>query len=144
VLGIVCVGGGGGVMHIFHPGGGVLGRVLGAFDLGGKQHRQVRPGITQPSSSACRQVHTPPPRASSAPSSLICPFPPLAQDVWLTAADGTKLHAWLLTPRGWSKQQLKERPVMMFFQENAGNMSHRLPFLRGLARMLQVSIFAPR
>lgn len=65
------------------------------------------------------------------------------EDVWLTAADGTKLHAWLLTPRGWSKAQLKARPVLMFFQENAGNMSHRLPFLRGLARMLQVSIFAP-
>lgn len=75
------------------------------------------------------------------------PLPPshtLTQDVWLTAADGTKLHAWLLTPRGWSKAQLKARPVLMFFQENAGNMSHRLPFLRGLARMLQVAIFAPR
>lgn len=66
------------------------------------------------------------------------------QDIWLTAADGTKLHAWLLTPRGWSKAQLKERPLLMFFQENAGNMSHRLPFLRGLARVLQVAIFAPR
>lgn len=78
---------------------------------------------------------SPPPRVRALPT---------VQDVWLTAADGTKLHAWLLTPRGWSKQQLKERPVLMFFQENAGNMSHRLPFLRGLARMLQVSIFAPR
>ena len=39
---------------------------------------------------------------------------------------------------------LKERPVMLFFQENAGNMSHRLPFLRGVARMLNVAIFAPR
>lgn len=59
----------------------------------------------------------------SSPHSLqqhcILPLPllvPRPQDVWLTAADSTKLHAWLLTPRGWSKQQLKERPVMMFFQ----------------------------
>jgi hypothetical protein len=69
---------------------------------------------------------------------------PFTQDVWLTAADGTKLHSWLLVPRGWSKQQQQQRPVMLFFQENAGNMSHRLPFLRGIARMMQVSIFAPR
>jgi hypothetical protein len=66
------------------------------------------------------------------------------QDVWLTAADGTNLHAWLLVPRGWSKEQLRSRPVMLFFQENAGNMSHRLPFLRVLAMQLQCSIFAPR
>jgi hypothetical protein len=30
----------------------------------------------------------------------------------------------------------------MFFQENAGNMSHRLPFLRLVATQLQVPIFA--
>eukprot|EP00879_Flechtneria_rotunda_P007125 GHRR01007477.1.p1 GENE.GHRR01007477.1~~GHRR01007477.1.p1 ORF type:complete len:303 (+),score=94.95 GHRR01007477.1:94-1002(+) len=65
------------------------------------------------------------------------------EDVWLKAEDGTKLHAWLLVPRGWTKDQLKERPVLLFFQENAGNMSHRLPFLRLIAQQLQVSIFAP-
>jgi hypothetical protein len=66
------------------------------------------------------------------------------QDVWLTAADGTKLHAWLLVPRGWSKEQLRSRPCLLFFQENAGNMSHRLPFLRVVSQQLQCSIFAPR
>lgn len=66
------------------------------------------------------------------------------QDVWLTADDGTKLHAWLLVPRGWNREQVKEQPVFLFFQENAGNMSHRLPFLRLIAQQLQVSIFAPR
>ncbi|WIA21964.1 hypothetical protein OEZ85_004325 [Tetradesmus obliquus] len=65
------------------------------------------------------------------------------EDVWLTAADGTKLHAWLLVPRGWDKEVLRSRPVLLFFQENAGNMSHRLPFLRVLAQQLQCSIFAP-
>eukprot|EP00878_Enallax_costatus_P034538 GHUV01038300.1.p1 GENE.GHUV01038300.1~~GHUV01038300.1.p1 ORF type:complete len:276 (+),score=63.48 GHUV01038300.1:938-1765(+) len=65
------------------------------------------------------------------------------EDVWLEAADGTKLHAWLLVPRDWSKELLKQRPVFLFFQENAGNMSHRLPFLRLVAQQLQVSIFAP-
>ncbi|CAI7882888.1 unnamed protein product [Closterium sp. NIES-53] len=43
------------------------------------------------------------------------------EDVWLTAKDGVKLHAWLLkyTPstRG---------PTVLFLQENAGNIAHRL------------------
>jgi len=66
------------------------------------------------------------------------------QDVWLTAADGVKLHAWLLVPRWWDRDTLRRRPLVLFFQENAGNMSHRLPFLRAMARMMQVAIFAPR
>lgn len=65
-----------------------------------------------------------------------------AEDVWLTAADGTKLHAWLLVLRGWTREMKRTRPVVMFFQENAGNMSHRLPFLRLVATQLQVPIFA--
>ncbi|GJP39323.1 hypothetical protein CLOM_g23706 [Closterium sp. NIES-68] len=43
------------------------------------------------------------------------------EDVWLTAKDGVKLHAWLLkysaTTRG---------PTILFLQENAGNIAHRL------------------
>lgn len=38
------------------------------------------------------------------------------QDVWLTAADGTKLHAWLLVLRGWTRELKRTRPVIMFFQ----------------------------
>lgn len=36
--------------------------------------------------------------------------------MWLTAADGTKLHAWLLVPRGWSREMKRTRPLVMFFQ----------------------------
>lgn len=64
------------------------------------------------------------------------------QDVWLTASDGTKLHAWLLVPRGLGRDELAARPLVVFFQENAGNMSHRLPFLRLVASQLRAPIFA--
>ena len=67
-----------------------------------------------------------------------------AQDVGVTAEDGTKLHAWFLQPRGWSKALRAQRPVVLFFQENAGNMSYRLPFLRLLTRYLDCSVFALR
>lgn len=43
-----------------------------------------------------------------------------AEDVWFTSADGTKLHGWLLTMRGWTRDYVAGRPVLMFFQENAG------------------------
>ncbi|KAG2455082.1 hypothetical protein HYH02_000904 [Chlamydomonas schloesseri] len=64
------------------------------------------------------------------------------EDVSLTTGDGVKLHAWLLWGRGWTKEQIKERPVVIFFQENAGNMSFRLPFLRLLVYRLNVVVFA--
>ena len=67
-----------------------------------------------------------------------------AQDVDLTAEDGTKLHAWYLHPMGWSKEARRQRPTVLFFQENAGSMTFRLPFLKLLARYLDCSIFAPR
>jgi hypothetical protein len=67
-----------------------------------------------------------------------------AQDVDLTAKDGTKLHAWYLHPMGWSKTTRRQRPTVLFFQENAGSMTFRLPFLKLLARYLDCSIFAPR
>ena len=69
---------------------------------------------------------------------------PCAQDVDLTAKDGTKLHAWYLHPMGWGKATRRQRPTILFFQENAGNMTFRLPFLKLLARYLDCSIFAPR
>ena len=54
------------------------------------------------------------------------------------------MHAWYLHPKGWTLASRKQRPTVLFFQENAGNMSFRLPFLRLLARYLDCSIFAPR
>ena len=49
-----------------------------------------------------------------------------SQDVWLQAADGIRLHAWFMWPSEWASQeggaaaQLRRRPVVLFFQENAG------------------------
>ncbi len=50
----------------------------------------------------------------------------ISQDVWLQAADGIRLHAWFMWPSEWAGQeggaaaQLRRRPVVLFFQENAG------------------------
>mmetsp|Transcript_5735 Transcript_5735/g.16410 ORF Transcript_5735/g.16410 Transcript_5735/m.16410 type:complete len:339 (-) Transcript_5735:264-1280(-) len=65
------------------------------------------------------------------------------EDVWLTAADGTKLHSWFMWPKTWADGVLSTKPCILFFQENAGNMSWRLPFLKQLAAHLDCSIMAP-
>ncbi|KAK9832839.1 hypothetical protein WJX81_005824 [Elliptochloris bilobata] len=65
------------------------------------------------------------------------------EDVWLTAADGTKLHAWYLYPRTLpSAAARRRRPAVLFLQENAGNMALRLPFLRLLVRYLDCAVLA--
>eukprot|EP00884_Botryococcus_braunii_P004879 jgi/Botrbrau1/14392/Bobra.0014s0040.2 len=69
------------------------------------------------------------------------------EDVELIAEDGTPLHAWFMYPKGWTgtgtvAKHLLSRPVIVFFQENAGNMAMRLPFLRILAIACDCSIFA--
>ena len=38
------------------------------------------------------------------------------QDIEIEAADGVKLHAWLLYLRKWSPEYIKSRPVVLFFQ----------------------------
>lgn len=66
------------------------------------------------------------------------------EDVWLTTKDGKRLHAWLMWPGRWGADVAalrRRRPTVMFFQENAGNMSFRLPFLRPLTRHLDCSAF---
>mmetsp|Transcript_29065 Transcript_29065/g.81906 ORF Transcript_29065/g.81906 Transcript_29065/m.81906 type:complete len:304 (+) Transcript_29065:221-1132(+) len=56
------------------------------------------------------------------------------EDLTLTASDGTKLHAWLTWPGGSGpRRQKKDVPVVLFLQENAGNMSYRIPFVKTLA-----------
>lgn len=42
------------------------------------------------------------------------------EDVWLKSEDGTKLHAWMISLKEWDKESRASRPVIMFFQENAG------------------------
>jgi abhydrolase domain-containing protein 13 len=59
-------------------------------------------------------------------------------DVWLEAADGTKLHCWHVKARSMNSSP---PPVVLFFQENAGNMSFRMPFIALLVHRLHVSVF---
>lgn len=47
------------------------------------------------------------------------------EDVWLTGADGVRLHAWFMWLQGLSAEERRQRPTVVFFQENAGNMSYR-------------------
>lgn len=48
------------------------------------------------------------------------------QDVMLRTKDGLTLHSWFMWPQRWADlpggaaAQLKARPVVLFFQENAG------------------------
>ncbi|XP_021597756.1 alpha/beta hydrolase domain-containing protein WAV2 isoform X2 [Manihot esculenta] len=58
------------------------------------------------------------------------------EDVWLRSSDGVRLHAWFikLFPecRG---------PTILFFQENAGNIAHRLEMIRIMIQRLQCNVF---
>ncbi|KAL8119954.1 alpha/beta hydrolase domain-containing protein WAV2 [Apium graveolens] len=60
----------------------------------------------------------------------------LYEDVWLRSSDGVRLHAWFikLSPdcRG---------PTIVFFQENAGNIAHRLEMVRIMLQRLQCNVF---
>ncbi|CAA3014381.1 bem46 isoform X2 [Olea europaea subsp. europaea] len=60
----------------------------------------------------------------------------LYEDVWLRSSDGVKLHSWFikLFPecRG---------PTILFFQENAGNIAHRLEMVRIMLQRLQCNVF---
>ncbi|KAL6984619.1 Alpha/beta hydrolase domain-containing protein wav2 [Sarracenia purpurea var. burkii] len=58
------------------------------------------------------------------------------EDVWLRSSDGVRLHAWFikLLPdcRG---------PTILFFQENAGNIAHRLEMVCIMLQRLQCNVF---
>ncbi|GMJ07316.1 ABHD17 (Alpha/Beta Hydrolase Domain-containing Protein 17)-like Acyl Protein Thioesterase 11 [Hibiscus trionum] len=60
----------------------------------------------------------------------------LYEDVWLRSSDGVRLHSWFikLFPdcRG---------PTIVFFQENAGNIAHRLEMIRVMLQRLQCNVF---
>jgi pimeloyl-ACP methyl ester carboxylesterase len=69
------------------------------------------------------------------------------EDVWLSAADGVRLHAWYASAedqpvlRGADDPPLPEMrkvdggPVVVFFHGNGGNVSHRIQKLRYFLRM---------
>ncbi|WOL11591.1 protein bem46-like [Canna indica] len=58
------------------------------------------------------------------------------EDVTLHAADGVRLHAWFV-----KHLPSKPGPTILFFQENAGNIAHRLEFVRIMMQRLQCNVF---
>jgi len=46
-------------------------------------------------------------------------------DVVIKTADGVKLHGWLVKMADSTK-----RPTLVYFQENAGNIGTRIPFMQ--------------
>ncbi|CAA7395651.1 unnamed protein product [Spirodela intermedia] len=58
------------------------------------------------------------------------------EDVWLRASDGVRLHAWFI--RQSSK---RSGPTILFFQENAGNIAHRLEYIRIMIAKLRCNVF---
>nr|ACJ83350.1 unknown [Medicago truncatula]AFK35659.1 unknown [Medicago truncatula] len=58
------------------------------------------------------------------------------EDIWLSSSDGVRLHAWFIKlfpdTRG---------PTILFFQENAGNIAHRLEMVRIMLHQLQCNVF---
>ncbi|XP_028753532.1 alpha/beta hydrolase domain-containing protein WAV2 isoform X2 [Neltuma alba] len=58
------------------------------------------------------------------------------EDIWLRSSDGVRLHAWFI-------KLLPEcrGPTILFFQENAGNIAHRLEMVRIMLQRLNCNIF---
>ena len=52
---------------------------------------------------------------------------PQIEDVWLTAADGTRIHAWFVTPvRGPQREPVETTATVLLCHGNAGNLSDRV------------------
>lgn len=60
------------------------------------------------------------------------------RDVRITAADGVKTHGWLCRSKQFT---VLRGPVTIFFQENAGNIAHRLPFAQMLCAAVPCVVF---
>jgi len=56
------------------------------------------------------------------------------EDVWFPAADGVKLHGWLIPAPG-------ARFTVLFFHGNAGNISHCVANIGHLHRLLRANVF---
>eukprot|EP00179_Madagascaria_erythrocladioides_P024063 CAMPEP_0198331458 /NCGR_PEP_ID=MMETSP1450-20131203/17598_1 /TAXON_ID=753684 ORGANISM="Madagascaria erythrocladiodes, Strain CCMP3234" /NCGR_SAMPLE_ID=MMETSP1450 /ASSEMBLY_ACC=CAM_ASM_001115 /LENGTH=338 /DNA_ID=CAMNT_0044035831 /DNA_START=1 /DNA_END=1014 /DNA_ORIENTATION=- len=61
-------------------------------------------------------------------------------NVPLTAADGTRLHAWFFRVSA-DAGVARQRPTFVFYHSNAGNLSHRVPNIRMLMERLRVNVF---
>jgi hypothetical protein len=61
------------------------------------------------------------------------------QDVWINTKDKEKLHAWWIP----QSKAVNEGTTIVYFQGNAGNVSHRLVLFKQLHQQVGVSLFAP-
>jgi abhydrolase domain-containing protein 13 len=59
------------------------------------------------------------------------------EELWLTTKDGVRLHAWLCASRHTG---LLRGPTVLFLQENAGNISHRLQNVKALVERLACNV----
>jgi hypothetical protein len=65
------------------------------------------------------------------------------EELWLQAADGVRLHAWLCSaggPLAGGARAPGRGPTLLFFQENAGNMSHRLQNVKYMVDRLACNV----
>ncbi|XP_042438323.1 alpha/beta hydrolase domain-containing protein WAV2-like [Zingiber officinale] len=58
------------------------------------------------------------------------------EDVFFRSSDGVRLHAWFVKQSPW-----KPGPTVLFFQENAGNIAHRLEFVQIMMQKLHCNVF---
>ena len=61
------------------------------------------------------------------------------EDVWLTGADGVRIHSWFITQKGADKATA---PTLVYFHGNAGNIGVRLPMLADLWKRCGVNVLA--
>lgn len=58
------------------------------------------------------------------------------EDVWLVSSDGVRLHSWFIKLFAECRG-----PTILFFQENAGNIAHRLEFIDLMMQRLHCNVF---
>ena len=63
-----------------------------------------------------------------------------SEELWLQTPDGCKLHAWLCSPGGAAAATPLRGPTVLFFQENAGNISHRLQNVKYMIEKLTCNV----
>ncbi|EFJ08629.1 hypothetical protein SELMODRAFT_185236 [Selaginella moellendorffii] len=61
------------------------------------------------------------------------------EDIWLTSLDGIRLHSWFVKLSNPSLSL--KAPTVLFFQENAGNIAHRLEFVQVMMARLKCNVF---
>lgn len=61
------------------------------------------------------------------------------QELYLKTTDGERLHCYTILQ---TSEIARERPTILLFHANAGNMGHRLPIARGTLRQREAQMFS--